>query len=75
MPRICIVVLRLVLGLSASETNLQCGAVGAASGAVVTGAVGVDPVTGALIDGAAGYLCKDLNVLGCRKLGTRLSRT
>ncbi len=67
MQRIFIVVLPLVLGLSACETNLQRGAVGAASGAVVAGAVGVDPVTGALIGGAAGYLCKDLNVLGCRK--------
>ena len=67
MQRIFIVALPLVLGLSACATDLQRGAVGAAGGAVVAGAVGVDPVTGALIGGAAGYLCKDLNVMGCQQ--------
>ncbi len=67
MQRIFIVVLPLVLGLSACETNVQRGAVGAVSGAVVADAFGVDPLTGAVIGGAAGYLCKDLNVIGCRK--------
>jgi hypothetical protein len=67
MQRIFVVALPLVLGLSACETDLQRGAVGAAGGAVVAGAVGVDPVTGALIGGAAGYLCKDLNVMGCQQ--------
>jgi hypothetical protein len=67
MQRIFIVALPLVLGLSACETDLQRGAVGAAGGAVVAGAVGVDTVTGALIGGAAGYLCKDLNVMGCQQ--------
>jgi hypothetical protein len=66
MQRIFIVVLPLVLGQSACETSVQSGAVGAASGAVVADAFGVDPLTGAVIGGAAGYLCKDLNVIGCR---------
>lgn len=39
---------------------------GGTSGAVIAGATGGSPVTGAVIGGAAGYLCRDLNVPGCR---------
>ncbi|NBT32055.1 MAG: hypothetical protein EBT13_09190 [Rhodobacteraceae bacterium] len=47
-----------VLSLSAClENDLQRGLVGAAAGAVVADATGVDPVTGALIGGAVGATC------------------
>lgn len=39
---------------------------GAAGGAVIGSATGGSPVTGAVIGGAAGYFCRDLNVPGCR---------
>ncbi|MGV8989562.1 MAG: hypothetical protein ACOH2H_25425 [Cypionkella sp.] len=48
------------------ENNTQRGVAGAAGGAVIAGATGGSPLTGAVIGGAAGYLCKDLNVAGCR---------
>jgi hypothetical protein len=48
------------------ENNTQRGVAGAAGGAVVASALGGNAVTGAVVGGAAGYLCKDLNVKGCR---------
>ncbi len=64
--------LRLVLAAAALvslsaclENDLQRGLVGAAGGAVVADAVGVDPVTGALIGGAAGALCDQVTRI-CR---------
>ncbi len=64
--------LRLILAATALvslsaclENDLQRGLVGAAGGAVVAGAVGVDPVTGALIGGAAGALCDEVTRI-CR---------
>ncbi len=42
------------------------GLAGAASGAVIGGVAGGNPVAGAVIGGAAGYFCRDLNVAGCR---------
>ncbi|WP_323784240.1 twin-arginine translocation signal domain-containing protein [Leisingera sp.] len=42
------------------------GVAGAAGGAVISSATGGSPVTGAVVGGAAGYFCRDLNVPGCR---------
>ena len=61
--------LRLVIVTSLSgclANNAQRGAAGAASGAVISGVTGGSPVTGAVIGGAAGYLCNDLNMPGCQ---------
>ncbi len=52
-------------GCLASDT--ERGLAGAAGGAVIGGVTGGNPVTGAVIGGAAGYFCRDLNVPGCRK--------
>lgn len=46
--------------------DAQRGLAGAAGGAVIGQATGGNPVTGAVIGGAAGYFCRDLNVPGCR---------
>ncbi len=48
------------------ESDAQRGLAGAAGGAVIGGVTGGNPVTGAVIGGAAGYFCRDLNVPGCR---------
>ena len=56
----------LALSLSGClENNTQRGLAGAAGGAVISSAVGGSPVAGAVIGGAAGYFCQDLNVPGC----------
>ena len=56
-----------VFGLSGClENDTQRGLAGAAGGAGIGGATGGSPVTGAVIGGAAGYFCKDLNVPGCQ---------
>jgi hypothetical protein len=64
--------LRLILAAAALvslsaclENDLQRGLVGAAGGAVVADAVGVDPITGALIGGAAGAICDEVTRI-CR---------
>jgi len=44
------------------DNDTERGVLGAAGGAVVASATGVNPVTGALIGGAAGVFCDDLNV-------------
>ena len=49
------------------ETRGEQAAVGAVGGAVVADALGGNAVTGAVVGGAAGYFCKDLNVPGCKK--------
>lgn len=55
-----------IVSLSAClNSDLERGLVGAAGGAVVAGATGVDPVTGALIGGAAGALCDNVTNI-CR---------
>ncbi|MDE3079586.1 MAG: hypothetical protein KGI94_06125 [Paracoccaceae bacterium] len=51
------------------ENNTQRGVAGAAGGALVAGAVGGDMLAGAVIGGAAGALCHDLSVPGCRNDG------
>lgn len=57
----------LFLGLSGCLANdTDRGVVGAAGGAVISGATGGSPLTGAVVGGAAGYFCRDLNVPGCR---------
>jgi osmotically inducible lipoprotein OsmB len=62
-----ILFLPLVFGLAGClENDTQRGIAGAAGGAVISGATGGSPVTGAVIGGAAGYLCRDLNLPGCR---------
>jgi osmotically inducible lipoprotein OsmB len=56
----------LSLSLSGCLANdAERGLAGAAGGAVIGGVTG-NPVTGAVIGGAAGYFCRDLNVPGCR---------
>jgi hypothetical protein len=55
------------MGLSGCLANdTERGIAGAAGGAVIAGATGGSPLTGAVVGGAAGYLCRDLNVPGCR---------
>lgn len=50
-----------VASLSAClDSDLERGIAGAAAGAVVADAVGVDPITGAIAGGAAGALCDEL---------------
>ncbi|WP_309663492.1 hypothetical protein [Tabrizicola sp.] len=51
-------------GCLASDTERALA--GAAGGAVIGGVTGGSPVTGAVVGGAAGYFCRDLNVPGCR---------
>lgn len=46
------------------ENDLERGGVGALGGAVIGKAIGVDPITGALIGGVGGLVCDDLGV--CR---------
>jgi osmotically inducible lipoprotein OsmB len=48
------------------DTNAERGLAGAAGGAVISDALGGNAVTGAVVGGAAGYFCRDLNVPGCR---------
>lgn len=50
-----------VVSLSAClDSDLERGLAGAAAGAVVADAVGVDPLTGAIAGGAAGALCDEV---------------
>lgn len=57
----------LALGLSGCLANdTERGLAGAAGGAVIAGATGGDPLIGAVVGGAAGYFCRDLNVPGCK---------
>jgi len=46
--------------------NTERGLAGAATGAVIGGVSGGNPIAGAVVGGAAGYFCHDLNVAGCR---------
>jgi osmotically inducible lipoprotein OsmB len=56
-----------LLGLSGClASDAERGLVGAAGGAVIGGATGGSPLTGAVVGGAAGYFCRDLNIAGCR---------
>jgi hypothetical protein len=68
MPLRSVVLLSaLAFGLAGClGNNTQRGLAGAAGGAVIAGATGNSPVAGAVVGGAAGYLCRDLNVPGCR---------
>jgi osmotically inducible lipoprotein OsmB len=59
MPAIAMI----LSGCLANDT--ERGLAGAAGGAVISGVTGGSPVTGAVIGGAAGYFCRDLNVPGC----------
>lgn len=62
-----ILLLPVLFGLGGClENNTERGVAGAAGGAVISSVTGGSPVTGAVIGGAAGYFCKDLNVPGCR---------
>lgn len=49
------------------ETQTERTAVGAAGGAVAADVLGVNPITGAVVGGAAGYFCRDLNIAGCSR--------
>ena len=48
------------------QNDGQRALAGAAGGALVADAVGVDPLTGALIGGAGGALCNDANIQFCQ---------
>ncbi|EEW25134.1 hypothetical protein [Rhodobacter ferrooxidans] len=48
------------------QGDAERGLAGAATGAVVADATGGHALTGALIGGAAGVFCDDLNVPGCK---------
>ncbi|WP_296419660.1 hypothetical protein [Pseudooctadecabacter sp.] len=47
------------------DNDLERGLAGAAAGAVVAEATGVDPLTGAIAGGAAGALCDEV-IAACR---------
>ncbi len=47
------------------NNDTERGLAGAATGAVVAGALGGSAVTGAIVGGAAGVFCDDLRVQGC----------
>lgn len=47
------------------QNDAERGVAGAAAGAVISDATGGSALTGALIGGAAGVFCDDLNVPGC----------
>jgi osmotically inducible lipoprotein OsmB len=68
MPMRSIILLSVVCttlaGCLANDT--ERGLAGAAGGAVIGSATGGSPLTGAVVGGAAGYFCRDLNVPGCR---------
>ncbi|MGO4910182.1 hypothetical protein ACEN2J_17855 [Pseudorhodobacter sp. W20_MBD10_FR17] len=62
-----ILLLVALTGLSGClANNTERGVAGAAGGAVIAGVTGGSPVTGAVIGGAAGYFCHDLNLPGCK---------
>jgi osmotically inducible lipoprotein OsmB len=59
--------LALVAGLSGClDTRAERTVAGAAGGALISDALGGSAVTGAVVGGAAGYFCDELNVPGCR---------
>lgn len=47
------------------DNDAERGLAGAATGAVVAGALGGSALTGAVVGGAAGVFCDDLNIQGC----------
>lgn len=49
------------------DTKQERTIAGAAGGAVVADALGGNALTGAVVGGAAGYFCDELNVAGCKK--------
>jgi len=56
-----------ILALSGClENDTQRAVAGAAGGALVADAIGGNAVTGAVVGGAAGYFCDELNVPGCK---------
>lgn len=68
MPRKArILFLANATGLSGSRAHdTERRLVSAAGGAVIAGATGGSTVTEAVVGGAAGCFCRDLNVPGCR---------
>ncbi len=59
--------LTAILSLAAClDTDAERGLAGAAGGAVVADVVGVNPVTGAVIGGAGGFFCDELNIELCK---------
>ncbi|MCB2137139.1 MAG: hypothetical protein KDE08_14550 [Rhodobacteraceae bacterium] len=63
---------KIMLGLAVIAALAGCldndaerGLAGAAGGALIADATGGNALTGALIGGAAGVFCDDLNVPGC----------
>lgn len=62
-----ILFLPVLIGLSGCLANdTERGIAGATGGALISGVTGGSPVTGAVVGGAAGYFCQDLNVPGCQ---------
>ena len=68
MPIKSIVILTpIVFALSGYlANNAQRAAAVAVGGAVIADVTGGSALTGAVVVGAAGYFCNDLNVPGCR---------
>lgn len=65
-PRAFVVLALAISGLSGClASDAERGLAGAAGGAVLSDVTGGSPLTGAVVGGAAGYFCRDLNVPGC----------
>lgn len=65
--RVTLLLIPVVFALSGClQNNAQRGAAGALGGAVIADVTGGSALTGAVVGGAAGYFCNDLNVPGCR---------
>ncbi len=65
--KVTILLIPVVIALSGClQNNAQRGAAGALGGAVIADVTGGSALTGAVVGGAAGYFCNDLNVPGCR---------
>ena len=60
--KVSVLAIAALLGLSAcGDTDLERGLTGAAAGGIAAEALGGDFATGAVVGGAAGVLCDDVN--------------
>ena len=61
-----LLLLPAILALSGCfQNNTERGLAGAAGGVVIVGVTGGSALAGAVLGGAAGYLCNGANVPGC----------
>ena len=64
--KLSLLLIPLVFALSGClENNTQRAAAGAVGGAVISGATGGSPFTGAVLGAGVGYFCNELNLPGC----------